>query len=83
MTGFNQAKRLEKFHKLRFLVEKCEEHYPPEMLSGEGQDQTVDWWMVGILLYQMLVGISPFFEINEDDIPHSITNKMVVFPQAE
>ena len=31
----------------------------------------------------MLIGTTPFYEINDDDIPHSITNKSVIFPQVE
>lgn len=32
----------------------------PEMVAKEGYDQQVDVWALGILLYEMLVGYSPF-----------------------
>lgn len=50
------------------------------MLTGGCQDHTVDWWMLGILLYRLLIGISPFLELNDEDIPHSIMKKEVEFP---
>ena len=35
-------------------------YFAPEMVSGEGYDYRVDVWALGILLYEMLVGYSPF-----------------------
>ena len=82
LTGFSGAKKISAGdgEKKRFFVEDCQDYYSPEMLSGDCQDQTVDWWMLGILMYRMLVGVSPFHELNEDDIPHAIMHKQVEFP---
>merc|ERR1712032_1129266 len=35
-------------------------YFAPEMIEGAGYDQRVDVWALGILLYEMLVGHSPF-----------------------
>ena len=36
----------------------------PEILKGNGYDKSVDWWALGILLYEMLHGQPPFFDKN-------------------
>jgi serine/threonine protein kinase len=33
----------------------------PEMLRRSGHGRTVDWYLLGVLLYEMLVGIPPYF----------------------
>lgn len=40
------------------------EYLSPEMIMGSGHDHTLDWWALGILIYEMLVGIPPFYHKN-------------------
>jgi serine/threonine protein kinase len=34
------------------------------MVLGDGHDFTVDWWTLGILTYELLVGNAPFLSKN-------------------
>lgn len=47
-----------------------------EMLYGPD----VDWWAMGVLLYEMLCGHAPFEAENEDDLFEAILNDEVVYP---
>ncbi len=40
------------------------EYMAPEILKNEGHGFAVDWWAFGILLYEMVVGITPFYDEN-------------------
>jgi serine/threonine protein kinase len=37
------------------------EYLSPEMIEGTGHDHTLDWWALGILIYEMIIGIPAFF----------------------
>ena len=39
-------------------------YFAPEQLKGEPYDKTVDFWAVGIIMYQMLTGALPFHSKN-------------------
>lgn len=56
------------------------EYLAPEMLIGSGHDHSVDWWALGILLYEMLVGIPPFFHKNKHRMYFLIKESPVNFP---
>jgi len=36
------------------------EYLAPELVQGGGHGAPVDWWALGILIFEMLVGYSPF-----------------------
>ena len=49
------------------------EYLAPEIILNKGHGKPADWWTMGILLYEMLVGIDPF----SDDDPMAIYKKIV------
>lgn len=50
------------------------------MLLGTGHDYTLDWWALGILLYELIVGIPPFFHQDRDRMNTFILDRSVQFP---
>jgi serum/glucocorticoid-regulated kinase 2 len=58
------------------------EYLSPEMIIGNGHDHTVDWWTVGILLYELIVGITPFFHRNQHRMQYLIQECPVAFPDS-
>lgn len=38
----------------------------PEMLKRKGHGKSVDWYLFGVLLYEMLVGESPYFDYDKE-----------------
>lgn len=45
----------------------------PEMLRGEDYDFSVDWWALGVLMFEMFTGRSPFDVLGQTDNPDSNT----------
>ena len=59
------------------------EYLAPEMVSQSGHDQGVDWWALGILIYEMLIGVTPFFSKNKKTMLEKIQSAKVVFPDRK
>ncbi|OXA41891.1 putative protein kinase C delta type [Folsomia candida] len=57
------------------------DYMAPEIIKGLRYNQCVDWWAFGVLLYEMLVGQSPFSGSDEDELFWSICNEQVHFPR--
>ena len=53
----------------------------PEMLKKQGHGKAVDWYLLGVLLYEMLVGITPFFTNRKEDIFHNIEFEELKIPE--
>lgn len=56
------------------------DYMAPEIIKGQHYNQGVDWWSFGVLLYEMLIGQSPFSGCDEDELFWSICNERPVIP---
>jgi serum/glucocorticoid-regulated kinase 2 len=56
------------------------EYLAPEMVNNSGHDKSVDWWALGVLIYEMLIGVTPFFNKNKQLLFTKIKNSKVIFP---
>ncbi len=56
------------------------DYLAPEIIAGTGHSKPVDWWALGVLVYEMLVGASPFTGDDPMDTYHHISNSDVKFP---
>nr|AML78318.1 putative LOV domain-containing protein [Cyperus papyrus] len=59
-----------------------EEYIAPEIIMGAGHSSAIDWWALGILLYEMLYGRTPFRGKNRQKTFSNILNKDLTFPSS-
>lgn len=61
LIDFGLAKKLDRNDVADTVCGTCE-YMAPEILKEEGYTKNVDWWAVGILIYEMLIGKTPFVD---------------------
>jgi len=59
------------------------EYLAPELLLGHGYTKSVDWWTLGVLLYEMLTGLPPFYDENTNEMYRKILQDPLQFPGPE
>ncbi|XP_042398230.1 phototropin-1A-like [Zingiber officinale] len=57
-----------------------EEYIAPEIITGAGHTSAVDWWALGILLYEMLYGYTPFRGKSRQKTFANVLHKDLRFP---
>ncbi|KAG7826718.1 hypothetical protein KL920_005320 [Ogataea angusta] len=56
------------------------EYLAPELLMGKGYTRVVDFWTLGVLLYEMLTSLPPFYDEDVNTMYRKILNDPLVFP---
>jgi serine/threonine protein kinase len=78
LTDFGFAKVIE--HRTYTLC-GTPEYIAPEVLLNKGHGKPVDWWTLGILIYEMIVGYPPFVDDDPMGIYQKILSGKIVFPK--
>ncbi|KAK4156985.1 kinase-like domain-containing protein [Chaetomidium leptoderma] len=85
LVDFGFAKRLgnnESGHPVEtYTLCGTPEYLAPEVIHNKGHTTAVDWWALGILIYEFLTGYPPFWHQNPIEIYKQIVEKPIVFPQ--
>jgi serine/threonine protein kinase len=56
------------------------EYLAPEIIQSKGHGKGVDWWALGLLIYEMLAGYPPFYDENPFGIYQKILAGRIEFP---
>ena len=58
------------------------EYLAPEVIVRRGHDCSVDYWSLGIIVYELMFGSTPFYSEDHRDIFKNILKGDIVFPEA-
>ena len=75
---------IERFFELKKeIAEKIEknEYNSPEILSNNEDLKGADWWNLGIIIYEMIYGIPPFYIDDENKMEEFINKTPLIFPR--
>ncbi|XP_038139466.1 microtubule-associated serine/threonine-protein kinase 3 isoform X4 [Cyprinodon tularosa] len=59
------------------------EYIAPEVILRQGYGKPVDWWAMGIILYEFLVGCVPFFGDTPEQLFGQVVNDDIIWPEGE
>ena len=80
LADFGMAKKLNNNEKAMSFC-GTPEYLAPEIIIGEGHDKNADWWSFGILIYEMLCGLPPFYVENLERMYELIKSGPLKFPK--
>ncbi|XP_066934074.1 calcium-dependent protein kinase C-like isoform X3 [Clytia hemisphaerica] len=58
------------------------DYIAPEIIAYQPYGASVDWWALGVLIYEMLAGQPPFDGEDEDELFNSVLEQTVSFPRS-
>ncbi|KAM4708305.1 microtubule-associated serine/threonine-protein kinase 4 [Discoglossus pictus] len=59
------------------------EYIAPEVILRQGYGKPVDWWAMGIILFEFLVGCVPFFGDTPEDLFGQVISEEINWPEKE
>uniref|UniRef100_A0A663F3K1 non-specific serine/threonine protein kinase n=1 Tax=Aquila chrysaetos chrysaetos TaxID=223781 RepID=A0A663F3K1_AQUCH len=59
------------------------EYIAPEVILRQGYGKPVDWWAMGIVLYEFLVGCVPFFGDTPEELFGQVISDEILWPEGD
>ncbi|XP_050163136.1 microtubule-associated serine/threonine-protein kinase 2 isoform X2 [Myiozetetes cayanensis] len=59
------------------------EYIAPEVILRQGYGKPVDWWAMGIILYEFLVGCVPFFGDTPEELFGQVISDEIAWPEGD
>lgn len=78
LTDFGFAKELSD---MTWTLCGTPEYIAPEVIQNKGHNFSVDWWALGILIFEMLVGIPPFTDESQFGTYKKILEGHIIWPK--
>ncbi|KAJ1939114.1 hypothetical protein EC988_007402, partial [Linderina pennispora] len=80
LTDFNIAARI-RDGKPHYSVAGTANYMAPELISGKGYTFSIDWWSLGVVMYECIYGKRPFRQGNNvDKLKRAIVEDEIQFP---
>ena len=64
-------------NRLTYIICKTPEYLAPEIITNKDHEENVDYWSIGVILYFMVTGNSPFFNRNSQQMFKNILNSPI------
>jgi protein kinase A len=81
LTDFGFIKRLKPWERTYTLC-GTPEYMPPEVIMNTGHGAAADWYTLGILIYEMIIGRPPFMHNDTYEIFKMILKQKILFPNG-
>lgn len=81
ITDFGFAKLLNQDSPRTYSMCGTPEYIAPEIIMNTGYGHSVDWWSLGILMYELSAGYSPFYANNQMNMMEKIVAGRYKHPQ--
>ena len=57
------------------------DYIAPEVIRGSPHDRMVDWWSLGVMIYEFITSVPPFNDTSIERIFDNILNGQIEWPE--
>ncbi|KAI8327578.1 kinase-like domain-containing protein [Choanephora cucurbitarum] len=80
LSDFNIAIQFDPGQPLLWSMAGTMAYMAPEMLARKGYSTYVDWWSLGVVLFELVFGKRPFRAVSKEQLVHAILHDPLTFP---